>query len=709
MREYLLHIAIIFSILSFGACNNYLPNEDNELPPPSGNTLSITADIPDEGPTTRVNLTEDGQNIKLTWKIGDVIQFAVKQDQTTLKANDYTLVEEDITNGGKTVKFTVNIPTGISISAPYTLHCVHGGGGIAVSGTNVNAVLPKRSYMATPAVTLPNVEDMNDVMLYFSTEIQPANPNTKVTFKHLGSIFAIHLKNSGGNRTNIKGLELVGVSSTDVNTVTNTHFAYNSFYPAYGNLSANTYNLETGVFSNNAPGTTTSDNYLHFKAENTFSLISNTTRVFWAWYPIRPNLEWPALRLDIKTGQNEDGTTVRGTNSRPAKTPVAGKTYHFWAEYGSALSFVPPFTDTPIPPSEIPQFVDLFNLSMHEDGSSGGHFRIPVLITAPNGDLVAVVDERGKNDGGDLRTNDDINILIRRSKDNGKTWLPTQRVVDYPIGQSASDASMIVDKVTNEIFLFYNYMNLDINNKAYYLYVMKSADNGKTWNTPKDITSQISKAAWGVNDFKFITSGRGIQTRTGKLLHTLVRVGKGVHLFGSDDHGETWFLKDTQISPADESKVVELTDGTWMVNSKVTGQWFNSARYVHTSTSKGDSWTSRKETQLIDPANNASIIRYTDTKDGYDKNRLLFSNTKSSSNRENMTVRISYDEGKTWSEGKTIHAGMSGYSSMTILENGDIGIFIERDHDKTNDKISFMSFSLEWLTDGKDKYKPPSK
>ena len=64
-----------------------------------------------------------------------------------------------------------------------------------------------------------------------------------------------------------------------------------------------------------------------------------------------------------------------------------------------------------------------------------------------------------------------------------------------------------------------------------------------------------------------------------------------------------------------------------------------------------------------------------------------------------MTVRISYDEGKTWSEGKTIYSGGSAYSSMTVLENGDIGLLFEKDGYTEN---CFVRFSLDWLTDGED-------
>src|SRR5690606_3656165 len=105
-------------------------------------------------------------------------------------------------------------------------------------------------------------------------------------------------------------------------------------------------------------------------------------------------------------------------------------------------------------------------------------------------------------------------------------------------------------------------------------------------------------------------------------------------------------------------------------------------------------WQSNPEPQLIDPVNNASFIRY-DFND--DKTRLLFSNTKSSETRENLTVRISYDEGNSWSEGKTIYEGSAAYSSLTVLRNGDIGLFLEADGYQNN---LFVSFPLHWLSDG---------
>lgn len=337
------------------------------------------------------------------------------------------------------------------------------------------------------------------------------------------------------------------------------------------------------------------------------------------------------------------------------------------------------------------RFTNLFDASENEKVSC---YRIPALVTATNGDLLLAIDERVPS-CGDLKWSEDINIVMRRSMDHGVSWTDIETVIDYPLGHSASDPSMIVDEITEEIFLFFNYMDLNKEKDVYYLKVMKSADHGQTWTIPLDITSQITKPEWH-SDFKFITSGRGIQTSEGILVHTLVNLNHGLHLFASDDHGKSWYLMDQALKPANESKVVELADGSWMVNCRVNP---GGCRYIHTTTDEGKTWEAYADSSLVDPACNASIIRYTSIKNGDDKNRLLFANANSADSRENMCVKISYDEGKTWSEGKTIYTGGSAYSTLTKLKNGQIGLCFEKDDYREN---VFVSFSLEWLTDGKD-------
>jgi sialidase-1 len=341
----------------------------------------------------------------------------------------------------------------------------------------------------------------------------------------------------------------------------------------------------------------------------------------------------------------------------------------------------------------------LENKALFISGTENTHtFRIPALITAPNGDLIAACDARREN-ARDLIWARDIDIAVKRSSDNGKTWSDMELVCDYGDGKPASDPSFILDQTTGEIFCFYNYMDQDAAPKEFRLYVQSSKDNGQTWSKARDITDEIALPEWKM-DFKFITSGRGIQTREGELLHTMVNLKNGLRLFGSHDHGKTWQMKNVAIKPANESKVIELADGRYMVNSRANKQ---GCRWVHTSTDKGKTWESAASTELIDPGCNASIIRYTSTADGYTKNRLLFCNANSAKGRKNLTVRISYDEGKTWSAGKVVDPGPAAYSSLTICQDGSIGVLYEPGYKE----VRFTRFTLEDLTDGKDKLSKP--
>ena len=331
------------------------------------------------------------------------------------------------------------------------------------------------------------------------------------------------------------------------------------------------------------------------------------------------------------------------------------------------------------------KFYEVFSKSQNSKVSC---YRIPSIITTDKGTIIAAVDERVFS-CNDLKSNRDINIVIRTSNDEGKSWSSINRLVDYPFGESASDPSMIFDKKTKQIYLFYNYMNLEKDKDVYYLKYVTSLDNGITWSQPIDITDQISKPEWK-NDFKFITSGRGFQTRDGALLHCLVNLQNGTHVFGSNDHGKTWYIADAPISLGDESKIVELNDGSWLVNSRVNNKGI---RYSHISKNQGKSWTTRPEINLIDPGCNASLVKY-DYGNYINSDLLLLSNINNQSTREEIVIRHSLNGGETWSEPRIIYAGSAAYSSMTVLNNGEIGLLFERDNYSKN---VFTKFSLHWL------------
>lgn len=363
-----------------------------------------------------------------------------------------------------------------------------------------------------------------------------------------------------------------------------------------------------------------------------------------------------------------------------------------------SLSSTPPLNPTVVPsdimPSQPLSLVD--NQPLFVSGTHDTHtFRIPAIITAKNGDLIAACDARRKS-AADLKPQRTIDIVFRRSSDGGLTWTPIELLEQVDDG-GCSDPSLLLDWNTGDLFCFYNYMVRDPASSEFRFMVQKSSDHGKSWSPATDFTDQV--AGSNLKDtFKFITSGRGIQTRDGTLLHNFVRVGEGVTLFGSLDHGRSWKAYG-DASPADESKVVQLHDGSLMINSRLDP----GKRFVHRSSNAGRSWSSVADWNLPDPQCNACIIQYTSQSDGYSKDRLVFCNAASIEGRKNLAVRISYDGGLNWSAGKVIDSGPAAYSEITVLQDGSFGVLYERG----NAEIRFVRFTLAALTDDSDRLEQP--
>ena len=400
------------------------------------------------------------------------------------------------------------------------------------------------------------------------------------------------------------------------------------------------------------------------------------------------------LRDESKLAQLMQETDA--VNGLKRRSPEAGWQYLRYLRPaslpGPQLESKPKPAVDPVPAARLPlsRSQPLFVSGSHETHT----FRIPAIVTACNGDLIAACDARRKN-AADLIHQRDIDIVYRRSSDGGKTWTPIQELDSVEDG-GCSDPSLLVDRVTGDLFCFYNYMVRDLTNKEFRFYVQRSSDHGVSWSDAIDFTDQVATPDLKLS-FKFVTSGRGIQTRDGTLLHNFVRVGKGATLFASRDHGQTWSATG-EVTPGDESKVVQLNDGSLMVNSR----FMPGKRFVHRSADSGKHWKS-VELGLPDPRCNASILQYTSKRDGYAKNRLLFCNSASNQGRKNLAVRISYDEGRSWSRGKVIDPGPSAYSELTVLSDGSIGVLYEPGYKE----VRFTRFTLKDLTDDADRLQQP--
>lgn len=331
-------------------------------------------------------------------------------------------------------------------------------------------------------------------------------------------------------------------------------------------------------------------------------------------------------------------------------------------------------------------------------------YRIPSLATTTNGTLLAITDARYE-DASDVPGV--IDMFVRRSTDNGTTW-------GEPIvikTNHGGDACTVVDNTTGRIFVFYAYSenqtifgsNGDPSSpntlRSQYKY---SDDDGVTWSEEVDLTAALYKTG---DKSYWASAGTGIQLRNGTLVIPIAVVRSGNQIFGSllysTDHGDTWNRSQTNsYSGFDENTLVELNDGSIMVNSR---NHYGTGRRLITSTSDlGTTWAPYTfDNTLIDPISQGNILRYTSTLDGYDKDRILFSNSASTSGRKDGALRISYDEGQTWAYSKLYQTGFSAYSSTAILANGKIGILYESDN---YTKIKFKRFSLDDLTDNTDSF-----
>lgn len=318
-------------------------------------------------------------------------------------------------------------------------------------------------------------------------------------------------------------------------------------------------------------------------------------------------------------------------------------------------------------------------------------YRIPAMAVLPDGWVIVAADER-VHSCDDLRSNRDINIVVRKSKDFGKTWSPMETVLDFPAGRSASDPSFIYDRKTGDLFLFFNYMDLDAALGRYRFQFVKSKDGGVTWSTPSEITSGITSPDES-DRFLFITSGNGIQTADGMLLHTLVNVGDGsARLFGSDDHGISWRSIGTPAWPADESRVAELSDGRWMLNARVNKA---GVRFVHISDDRGVSWTTRKDLALPDPGCNAGLYSITNYKTA---NLLVFSNPASETQRRRLTLRVSSDGGMSWPVEQLLYDGDAAYSCLGASPDRRLFVLFERNRQPV---ISLLILpETDWSTPG---------
>lgn len=304
-------------------------------------------------------------------------------------------------------------------------------------------------------------------------------------------------------------------------------------------------------------------------------------------------------------------------------------------------------------------------------------FRIPAIIKTKKGTLLAFAEAR-KNSCSD---NGDIDMVVRRSLDNGKTWSGLITVWDDG-GNTCGNPSPVVDQKTGEIFLLMTWnlgpdnigkINDGTSKDTRRVYLSHSNDDGLGWSVPEEITDSVKKKNWG-----WYATGpcHGIQIENGRFAGRLVvpcdyiEMGTkkgGSHVIYSDDDGKSWLLGGiVSNTDVNESTVSELNQGGLMLNMRSKG-----TRVVARSEDGGQSWSAGiHDIHLTDPTCQGSLLSDLNT------SRLFFSNP-ASSKRENMTIRLSKDNGSSWPKSLQIYGGPSAYSDMVMISDTTIGILYE--------------------------------
>lgn len=320
-------------------------------------------------------------------------------------------------------------------------------------------------------------------------------------------------------------------------------------------------------------------------------------------------------------------------------------------------------------------------------------YRIPSLIKTTQGTLLAFCEARKKSasDAGK------IDLVMRRSEDGGKSW-SDQQVVWEDGDNTCGNPCPVVDESTGAIWLLLTHNLGQDNEKAIKaktaegtrtVWVSHSDDDGKSWTDPIEITSTTKNRELG---WYATGPGVGIQIKNGPYKGRLVipcdhsyDVDKsmnsagyefGSHVIFSDDHGKTWQLGGTIRPKMNECQVIEVGDsGELVIDMRsYRGQ---GCRAQARSTDGGLTWTDPEDVrQLVSPVCQASIIRLTAPADG-ERQTLVFSSPGDPGKRINLTLRVSHDEGKDWSQAIPLYAGPTAYSCLEILPDGSVACLAE--------------------------------
>ena len=339
-------------------------------------------------------------------------------------------------------------------------------------------------------------------------------------------------------------------------------------------------------------------------------------------------------------------------------------------------------------------------------GETGySRYRIPALYVTPQRTVLAFCEGRVKPSG----LTGDIDLVLRRSTDGGQTWSRLQVVADDG-PNTLGNPCPVVDQSTGTIWLLLS-RSLGVDTETQItegtskertqVWITHSTDEGQTWAKPANISAQATRPQW---TWYGTGPGIGLQLPSGRLFipsyHALEKTGiYQVHSLYSDDHGQTWKIGGTVADETTEAQAALQADGTLVINTRNISPRDASIRHrvIARSRDEGITWTNvDRDPALTESSCQGSLFVYSGLGDGA-RSRWLFTNPPGPGRRQ-LTLRLSYDEGRTWTKSRVIEPGAAEYSSLARLPNSEIGLLYERNtQQKYAPEIVFTRLPLSEL------------
>lgn len=320
-------------------------------------------------------------------------------------------------------------------------------------------------------------------------------------------------------------------------------------------------------------------------------------------------------------------------------------------------------------------------------GENGvAYYRIPSICRTNKGTLLAFAEARVESKDDDSN----IDVVVKRSEDNGKTWSEMQVLKDYGPDKTGNQAPVVLPD--GKVILLYT-INKIPDRQHRHIFMRTSSDDGVTWTPEVEITDQILNPETQQTYATCPVHGlvKQYEPHKGRIIFAArVNSFKGwttehaAHVIYSDDNGETWHQGGYMDHPyGSECTVTELCNGDLLLNTR-DGDDTDYHRYQAYSRDGGESFEPTMQTDLVEPVTGClgSIMTYGPNPDAEGESIVLFSNPSHTANRKRGSIKVSYDSGLTWTK-MYMYCADSGsdqftaYSDLVLLDDGMIGVFYE--------------------------------